>query len=384
MAAHFWLKSESVPLTLEALARLSDEEARLRLAEMRWGSRSQQVCPACGVLDAHYAVRTRRQWRCKHCTSTFSVTTGTPFADRKIGYRKLLLAIFAFVINHKGLAALALRRIIGGQYRTAFTLLHKLREAVMMTTQPDKLSGMVEIDGGHFSGRKRKGRTQKKPSKSNKNTVPAKYAQHRAKTTPAEFPHHPNRRIVVVIREVIDKATGGVDSILNPNARAKSKSGNITHGATRTVVAVCRSENGADIEALVRKHVQKGSLIRSDELPAYGNLKLMGYDHEAVNHSTEFSTDSGINQNQAESFFSRMRRATIGIYHRITPRYMLDYASEIAWREDVRRDDTNQQMRDLFSRVCTAGVSMDWINYCRGNKRQTELLFQAGPSPAPS
>ena len=96
---HFWLKREAIPLTLEDVSALDDEQSRLFLAELRLGSRERQVCPEGGVLDQHHAIRTRQQWRCKHCFRTFSVTTGTPFADHKIGYRKLLLAIFAFVIN---------------------------------------------------------------------------------------------------------------------------------------------------------------------------------------------------------------------------------------------------------------------------------------------
>lgn len=356
MATHFWLSAESVPLTLEQIAGLTDEQARLFLAELRWGSREQQVCPDCGAIDHHYNIRTRKQWRCKHCFRTFSVTSGTPFADQKVGYRKLAMAIFAFVIGHKGLAALALRRIIGGQYRTSFTLLHKVREAVMATVRTDKLSGVIEVDGGHFSGRPRKGRKLKKSTPTDKKEVPAKYSQHRTKTKASSFPHHPNRRIVMVIRESL--CIKG-------------------QGAGRTVVAICRSENGADIEALMRQWVEKQSTIRSDELPGYRKLKLMGYIHEVVNHSEEFSSKDGFNQNQAESFFSRMRRACIGVYHRITPKYMLDYATEMAWREEVRRLNTKQQMAALMGRVLSAGVSTDWFNYGRGNKRAGEILFQA-------
>lgn len=375
VSAHFWLTREAVPLSLEEVARLDEERARLLLASMRWGDSGKQVCPSCGQIDNHHNIRTRRQWRCKGCQHTFSVTSGTPFADHKISHRKLLLAFFAFVINHKGLAALALRRIIGGQYRTAFTLLHKIREALMVTASKTKLTGVVEIDGGHFSGKKRKGRKKKKSKPEDKNTVPTKYAQHRTKSSASAFPFHPNRRIVIALREIDPEKTDAV----NPhNGKPIGK------GARRTVVAICRSENSADIEALVKKHVDGASLIRTDELPAYGNLKLMGYEHEAVNHSEEFSTDDGVNENQAESFFSRMRRATIGIYHRITPRYMLDYASEMAWREDARRRSTKNQLVDLFSQSCRAGISDDWINYCRGNKRKIELLFQAVPTPASS
>lgn len=363
MSEKFWLSNKAIPLTLEQIAAMSEEEARYFLAEMRWGEPDKQACPDCGVVDAHYDIRTRRQWRCKHCNHTFSVTTNTPFADQKIGYRKLAMAIFAFVINQKGLAALNLRRIIGGHYRTAFTLLHKIREAVMLTVSAEKMNGMVEIDGGHFSGKKRKGRKKKKPTAADKTEVPGKYSnQHRTKLKASSFPFHPNRRIVIVLREA---------------------SGEAGKGAARTVVAICRSENAADIQALVRQWVSDRSTIRSDELPAYGNLKLMGYVHEVVNHSEEFSTDDGINQNQAESFFSRMRRSCFGIYHRITPKYMLDYACEMAWREDVRKMDTKAQVISLFRRVCRAGVSADWFNYAHGHKRAAELLFQASPSGSP-
>jgi transposase-like protein len=376
MTAHFWLQSKAVPLTLEALARLSDEQAWLMLAKMRWGNAARPTCPDCAVIDKHYCIRTRKQWRCKHCFRTFSVTTATPFSDHRIGYRKLLLSIFAFVINQKGLAALALRRIIGRQYRTSFTILHRIREAVMVTTPTAKLQGVVEIDGGHFSSKKRKGR--KKPPKAtakDKTELPSKYAQHRDKIKPGAFPFLPNRRIVIALREISPAMTDNVHPFTGKP---------IGKAAARTVVAVCRSENAVDIESLVKNHVQNQSLIRTDELPAYGNLKYMGFTHETVNHSVEFSTDEGVNQNQAESFFSRMRRACIGIYHRITPRYMIDYASEMAWREDIRRDTTNDQFNGVMCRIFDAGLSTDWTNYCRGNKRRGEILFQGESLPTHS
>ncbi len=356
MSARFWLKPTSVPMTLQDVMELSEREARMLLAEFRWGSTTEQVCPDCGVVDSHYVRRTRNQWRCKHCQFTFSVTTRSPFADHKISCKKLAVAIFAFIIAQKGLPALELKRMIGCDYKTCFTLLGKLREALMETMPTEKMSGTVEIDGGHFSGRPRKGR--KKPDAPDPE-IPKKYQeQHRQKLPSMEFPFHPNRRIVIAMRQ----------------------SAGARRGAARTVVAVCRSENTADMEALVLKYVEKGATIRSDELSAYGNLKYFGYTHETVNHSVEFSTDSGVNQNQAESYFSRLRRACIGVYHRITPTYMLDYAIEMAWREDVRRKNTRTQFGMMVKRIFNAGVSRDWCNYSHGHKREAELLFAALPS----
>lgn len=166
-----------MPLNLSQITALTDEQARMMMAQMRWGSIDKQVCPSCAVIDKHHNIRTRKQWRCKHCSHTFSVTSGTPFADHKISCHKLLVALFAFIINHKGLAALALRHIIGGQYRTSFTLLHKIRETLMLNMPTEQLSGVVEIDGGHFSGKARKGRTLTKPEvpAEDKTQVPVKY-----------------------------------------------------------------------------------------------------------------------------------------------------------------------------------------------------------------
>lgn len=92
-------------------------------------------------------------------------------------------------------------------------------------------------------------------------------------------------------------------------------------------------------QELAKRYVKRGAHIMIDEHPAYG-MFMAKYEHETVNHSIEFSTDEGMSNNQAESFFSRMRRMVAGQVHRITPKYMLDYVTEVAWREDVRRINT--------------------------------------------
>lgn len=148
-------------------------------------------------------------------------------------------------------------------------------------------------------------------------------------------------------------------------------------GATKTVVAICRSENANDIHALIQNWIQPGSTVRTDELPAYKGLPPLLYTHEFVNHSVEFSTDAGVNENQAESFFSRMRRSQKGIYHRITPHYMIDYANEMVWREEMRRTDTAAQLKSLVFRTFGAGMSPDWRGYSQGHRRRQELLFAA-------
>jgi ISXO2-like transposase domain len=111
------------------------------------------------------------------------------------------------------------------------------------------------------------------------------------------------------------------------------------------------------------------------EHPAYSDY-MARYKHLTVNHSIEFSTDDGVNNNQAESFFARMRRMVIGQAHRVTPKYMYEYMSEIAWREDNRRAPPFAQSRDIMkwiSRLTPDASS--WKGYWQGKRRQDEVLF---------
>lgn len=350
MPAHFWLLAQSTPLTLLMISRYSEYEARLILEELFWGYRGKQVCWKCGALDKHYKVSTRGQYRCKHCTHTFSVTSGTPFKDHKLSFKVILWALVSFLTSQEGKPALELRRELGVQYKTAFVLLGKVREAIMRTVPEEKLTGTIEIDGAHVSGRPRKGRRKKKRDPS----IPKRYRQHRSKYPSQAFHFHKNRRIVMVLRQKSERYPGAV----------------------RTVVEICRSENARDAEAIARKWIKANSTVHTDEWTAYGNFKLLGYKHEAVNHQIEFSTDDGVSDNQAESYFSRLRHG-IWRYHRITPHYMLDYACEMGWREDVRRKNTLQQLKALVTRVFGAGVSKDWRGYWQGHHRRAELLFEA-------
>jgi transposase-like protein len=135
-----------------SVARLSDEEAHATFRRIRWASTDgQPVCPRCACV-AVYEYRARRIFRCKACGHQFSVTSGTIFASRKRPIRDYLLAIALFANGAKGLSALQLSRDLDCQYKTAFVLAHKLREAMRAEHGDRTLAGHVEIDGAYFGG----------------------------------------------------------------------------------------------------------------------------------------------------------------------------------------------------------------------------------------
>ena len=109
---------------------MSDEEAWNAFKAIRWSdTQGEPVCPRCGCLD-FYAYKTRKVFRCKGCSHQFTVTSGTIFASRKMPIRDYLLAIAIFVNGAKGHSALQLSRDLDCQYKSAYVLAHKLREAM--------------------------------------------------------------------------------------------------------------------------------------------------------------------------------------------------------------------------------------------------------------
>ncbi len=130
MAQHFLLTAAARTLSLKAVYRLSEEEAWTTFREIRWAATGgEAVCPRCDCA-ATYVISSRRKWRCKACSYQFSVTSGTIFASRKLAFVDILAAIAIFVNCAKGISALQLSRDLDVQYKTAFVMSHKLREAL--------------------------------------------------------------------------------------------------------------------------------------------------------------------------------------------------------------------------------------------------------------
>ncbi len=147
---------EDYPKTLlELEARFAtDEQCRAYLVDLRWPEGF--VCPRCGGRKAWPAQRGRLI--CTACRHQASVTAGTIFEDSRLPLRFWFRAIWQVTSQKNGASALGLQRVLGlGSYQTAWTVLHKLRRA-MVRPGRDKLSGRVEVDETQVGGPGHKGR----------------------------------------------------------------------------------------------------------------------------------------------------------------------------------------------------------------------------------
>ncbi len=363
MAQHFLLSSGSRDFCRTDLSSMDDNQVLSLLCKLRWGSEHQQVCPKCGVVDSHYWRAKRNQWRCKHCARDFSVTSGTAFHGHKLSLRQILGAIFSFVINVKGIAACMLSRELGCTWKTAWLLTCKLRETIIKGNVYEPVDGLAQMDGAYFGGKRRS--PNKHGAQRDDKAVARKLEDGRSMRNKrrlqltagdrANLMRKKKRRTVFVLRE-IDPQPG--------------------RGARRTLVYIAKSENETDAMAFARPYIKPGTCMMTDESGAF--TQLSGWcEHRTVIHSREFVSDDGTNDNHAESFFSRMRRAEYGVYYGFRPMYLIDYASEFAWRDDNRRQSTGELFRGLLGAALQRGHSKWFAGYFQGNRRSVEILGAA-------
>jgi transposase-like protein len=316
MAQHFLLSAAARTISLSQVLRMSDEEAHATFVAVRWAdNEGKPYCPHCGCATV-WAYGARQIWKCAACLRQFSVTSGTIFASRKLPIRDYLAAIALFCNGAKGVSALQLGRDLDVQYKTAFVLAHKLREAMGSTLDDGAtLSGTVEVDGAYFGG-------NQKPANRKADRIDRRLAANQ----------NGKRLVVVVMRE---------------------RNG-------QTLPFVCPRES--DGAAIVRAKVAPNAIVHADEAPGW-DVMHGSFDMRRVNHSKEFKAADGACTNQAESYFSRLRRAEIGTHHRISGGYLADYANEMAWRENHRRVSTGAQWQATTAAALACPVSTRWCGY---------------------
>jgi transposase-like protein len=314
VSQHFLLSAKARTLSLSRVLRLSDAEAYDAFKAIRWaGNDGEPFCPRCGCV-AVYEYRKRRIFRCQGCERQFSITTGTIFASRKLSYRDLLAAIAIFVNGAKGISALQLSRDLDVQYKTAFVLAHKLREAMGAEMNGRTLNGHVEVDGAFFGG-------YVKPENRKEDRKDRRLSINRSG----------KRKAVVVMRE---------------------RKG-------RALPFVFEGEDEALTTIIER--VEPGSTIYADEASCWDALHGR-YLTKRINHSVAYRDEDACT-NQAESYFSRLRRAEIGTHHHISGKYLHSYAREMAWREDNRREPNGSLYLLAAGAALGHPISREWKGY---------------------
>lgn len=264
-----------------------EDAARAHLEAQLWPD--GPVCPHCQSKDAtplKGKAHRKGLYQCNDCREQFSVTVGTVFERSKIGLHKWVLATHLMAASKKGMSARQIQRMLGISYKSAWFVMHRIREAMTPDYSSGPIGGdekIIEADETFVGGKSRN--------------------VHRGKPVPKKYP------VVALVERHGEMRAKHVPDITGKNVR----------------------------EALVTNASRK-SMLMTDDATIYVNIGREFYAHQAVNHSKgEYTDHCGFaHTNTAESFFAILKRGITGSFHSVSEQHLQRYANEFAFRWNTR------------------------------------------------
>jgi hypothetical protein len=380
------MSKNNVDLTKDDLNDLSDLEVIHWFANAQWGSHEVIPCPHCGTIDQHYFCKRQMRWKCTACGNRFSVTSKTVFADHKLSLKTILRMAFEWTAGSSGVPALQMKRGWGGNYVNLFTFGQKLREGLARGYNVGAIAGVQEMDGMDSNGRRgydKRGNPKDKVASDADAETEQGDKEKKKKSKSPKIPKH-------LMNPELDKDGQPVKSEEDPKAGLRasrpadrrlmlvmSKRGiSAGTGSSTTRVAIALDESGHTVKTFAQKRASAESLMMTDEDPSYAQFAKLFAQHNTVKHSQEYSNGKGVSNNQAESFNRRFRRGIEDIYLNPSDKYLMDYACEIAWRQDVRKMSSSEKLEHLLNKALNVGHSLWWRNYTHGCNRNHEILVE--------
>lgn len=280
--------SKSTISTFELFEMYPDaESARLYLESRLW--QDGVTCPTCKSKER---ITTRKGgfYRCNACQLDFTIRTGTIFERSHVPLHKWLYAMYLLVTARKGISSLQLSKEIGITQKSAWFVLHRLREACGGPNLT-KLKGIIEIDEC-FIGGKEANKHEHKKLKAGRGAV--------------------GKTAVFGMRE-----RGG-----------------------RTIASPMQERTIQNVTARIHNNIEIGSQIYSDDGIVFGDLDGLFFRHEAVNHGAGEYTRGPASTNSIESVWSVLKRGVYGVYHQVSKKHIGRYVDEFTFRlnaGDVKR-----------------------------------------------
>jgi transposase-like protein len=302
---------ETPKTLLEAITFFSNyENCRQFMIAIRWADGVVR-CPYCDATKLTYLEKAR-VYRCygNHSKQKFSLKVGTIFEDSAIGLEKWLPAAWLISNCKNGISSYELARALGITQKSAWHMLHRLREAMTDTT--GKVGGNgdpVECDETFVGGKVKNMHKSKRP----------KFATQGGK----------------------DKAI--VLGMLERGGRVKA-----------TVIAARTKQQ---MDSVMTDNVMAGAKIITDEHSTYGHLTTP-YDREVINHALEY-VSGHVHTNGIENFWSLLKRSLGGTYTSVEPFHLDAYVAEQVFRYNNRKD------ADDFTRfaTCMMGIQDKRLTY---------------------
>ena len=250
------------------------------------------VCPHCGSMGKHYDLRKTRLGlrKCQDCRKQFTVKVGTVFEHARIPLHKMLQAVHLLCSSKKGISAHQLHRILEVQYKTAWFLAHRIREAMRDgSLAPMGGAGKVVEADETFIGRL------------------------------AGMPKPPKYR----------GSGGGSQSRKNTILTLVERG-----GSARSFHV--ESTRFVDIVPVVRANISREARLMTDEARHYVAVGKEFAEHGTVEHSAEEYVRGDFHTNTVEGFYSIFKRGMKGVYQHCGEKHLHRYLAEFDFRYSNR------------------------------------------------
>ena len=264
-----------------------------------------RCCGKCGSTDTRAASHKTMPYWCRDCRGYFSVKTGTPLASSNVPLRKWAIAIYLCLTSLKSVSSMKLHRDLKVSQKTAWFMLHRIREAWMPKGGGAQYLGPVEVDETYMGGK-------------------------RANMS--------NAKRKALAEQGVGRGAVGKTAVVGAKDRA-------TNQVSARVVT---STDKPTLQGFVVEHTAPGATVYSDEAAAYEGLP---FTHEAVKHSVSEYVRGMVHTNGMESFWAMLKRAHTGTFHKMSPKHLNRYVNEFAGKHNVRESDTLDQMREVVTRL---------------------------------
>jgi transposase-like protein len=272
----------------------NEDKAREHLERLTWPKGPH--CPHCGEVEnvhrLHGKSHRKGLIQCNSCLKNFTVTVGTVFERSKVPLNKWLLAAFLMSSSKKGMSAHQIHRMLGVTYKTAWFMMHRIREAMKDDGSPLGGPGkIVESDEAFVGG-------------SAKKRLGGKVA--------------PMKKVMTLVER---------------DGRARSfHVANLNHNNIRGAIVT---------------NVDRASTLMTDDARVYWPIgrEFAGGHGTTLHANREFARPGGIHSNTAENFFSILKRGVVGTYHHWSPAHLHRYLAEFDFRYS-HKDVTDAERSD--------------------------------------